>query len=162
MTMDPGQIDLRRDAHGRLTIRLDGIDVSVTARPCFPWSHPRELISFRDDNLKEVALLPKLSDLSGEAAVALQASLEEASFMLEITKVDSIDKEFELRNWQVHTRQGQRHFQTRLDDWPRPLEAGASVIHDVAGDQYLLPPVGTLDPKSRQLLWPLLDATDRS
>lgn len=160
--MSPNQIDLRRDEHGRLTIRLNGVDVSVTARPCFPWSHPRQFISFRDSENQEIALLRQLSDLSGDAAVALQASLDEASFMLAITQIDSIDKEFELRNWRVHTRQGPRNFQTRLDDWPRPLEAGSSVIHDVAGDQYLLPPLETLDPNSRQLLWPLLDATDKS
>ena len=154
------QIQLERDEHGRLSLIRDGEDIPVTACPCFPWSHPDSFISLRDTDQKEMALLSHLSDLSTESNDALRASLMEASFMLTITKIDSIDKEFELRNWHVQTKQGSRRFQTRLDDWPRPLRLGGSVIHDVAGDQYHLPPLSNLDSKSRDLLWPLLDTTD--
>jgi hypothetical protein len=34
-------------------------------------------------------------------------------------------------HWRVHTDQGARRFQTRLDDWPRKLPDGGLLIRDV-------------------------------
>jgi hypothetical protein len=64
-----------------------------------------------------------------------------------------MEEEFELRRWRVRTRQGERSFQTRLDEWPRPTPGGGLLIRDLAGDLYHVPEVAALDEKSRRLLW---------
>ena len=70
---------------------------------------------------------------------ALERALAEASFVLEVRRVDSVEEEVEIRQWKVETRQGPRSFQTHLDDWPRVLPMGGLLIRDVSGDLYRLP-----------------------
>ena len=83
--------------------------------------------------------------------------MAEAGFMFEVTRVREVEEEVEIRHWTVETRQGPRAFQTRLDDWPRALPGGGFLIRDVAGDLYRLPDPGSMDQKSRELLWALVD-----
>ena len=78
-------------------------------------------------------------------------------FALDVTRVVSIEEEVEIRTWVVETTQGQRSFQTHLDDWPRPLPGGALLIRDVAGDLYRLGQPDKLDRQSRDLLWAFVD-----
>ena len=68
--------------------------------------------------------------------------MAEAGFVFEVTRVNEVEEEVEIRHWQVETRQGTRSFQTRLDDWPRALPGGGFLIRDVAGDLYRLPEPG--------------------
>ena len=89
--------------------------------------------------------------------IAGAATVVAAGFVLCITRVTSIEEDFEIRSWQVQTEQGARSFQTLLDAWPHSTPKGDLVIEDVAGDLYLFPPLDRLDPKSKQLLWPFID-----
>jgi hypothetical protein len=57
----------------------------------------------------------------------------------------------------VRTSQGDRSFQTRLDDWPRRLPDGGLLIRDITGDLYRIADVACLDGKSRALLWAFVD-----
>jgi len=92
-------------------------------------------------------------ELDAASRAALERALAEAGFVLEVERVTSIEEEFELREWQVQTRQGPRSFQTRLDDWPRQTPGGGLLVRDVAGDLYHVPDPETLDAQSRKLLW---------
>jgi hypothetical protein len=83
--------------------------------------------------------------------------LAEAGFVFELVEVFEIDEEVELRQWRVRTSQGNRTFQTRLDDWPRELPDGSLLIRDVGGDLYRLVAPEYLDRKSRTLLWAFVD-----
>lgn len=94
--------------------------------------------------------------LGAASREALERALAEAGFVLEVTRVMSIDEEVEIRQWEVETRHGNRSFQTHLDDWPRQLPGGGLLIRDVAGDLYRLT-VTELDRKSRELLWAFVD-----
>ena len=84
-------------------------------------------------------------------------ALAEAGFVLDVTRVVNIEEEIEIRQWTVETKQGNRSFQTHLDDWPRVLPSGGLLIRDVAGDLYRLAEPATLDKKSRVLLWAFVD-----
>jgi uncharacterized protein DUF1854 len=106
---------------------------------------------------KEVALVEDPATLEEESRQALELALAEAGFVLEVTRVLDIDEEIEIRQWKVETKQGNRSFQTHLDDWPRVLPSGGLLIRDVAGDLYRLPDPATLDKKSRALLWAFVD-----
>lgn len=142
---------------GRLHAVIDGKDVAVRLRQCFPWSDPHRHLSLRNDDDEEVALVDDPASLAPESRIALEHALSDAGFVLEIVRVLSIEEEVEIRHWQVETKQGTRSFQTHLDDWPRTLPEGALLIRDVGGDLYLLPAPQDMDQRSKELLWAFVD-----
>lgn len=124
---------------------------------CFPWSMPGRHLSLRDEDEKEVAFVADPAELDDASREALLGAIAEAGFVLEVVRIRSIDEEVEIRQWIVETRQGERRFQTHLDEWPRVLPGGALLIRDVAGDLYRLPQPESLDERSRELLWAFVD-----
>jgi hypothetical protein len=131
----------------------------VRVRPvrCFPWTQPERHVSLRDDEGRERLYLADLASLDAESARALRAALNEAAFVFEIEAVESVEEEFQLRDWRVRTRQGPRAFQTREEDWPTRLPGGALLIRDLAGDSYVVRANAELDPRSRRCLAPFID-----
>jgi hypothetical protein len=129
----------------------------VRLRQCFPWSEPTRHISLRDSEDKEIALVDDPASLDFDSRQALELALAEAGFVLEVTRVVDIDEEIEIRQWTVETKQGNRSFQTHLDDWPRVLPGGGLLIRDVAGDLYRLGDPARMDKRSRALLWAFVD-----
>lgn len=150
-------LTLERRADGRLWATQDGEARPVLVQRCFPWSEPGRYVSLRDDQENEVALVADPAELDAPSREALAWALADAGFVFEVTGVLEIDEEVEIRHWRVSTRQGERRFQTRLDDWPLQLPGGGLLIRDVAGDLYRLADPGTLDRTSRALLWAFVD-----
>lgn len=145
---------------GRLFVMLDDELVAVELRQCFPWSQPTRYLSLwggGGNDEREVTLVEDPAHLSTESRRALEHALATAGFVLQVTRVLSVEEEVEIRHWHVVTRQGARTFQTHLDEWPRALPDGAMLIRDVAGDLYRLPPKHELDKKSRDVLWAFVD-----
>ena len=142
---------------GRLQASRDGREAAVSVRQVFPWSEPTRYLSLRDDDEEEFALVRHLGELEPGSRGALEGALVIAGFVLEVTRVLALEEEVEVRNWKVETRQGPRTFQTRLDDWPRPLPHGGLLVRDVAGDLYHFADPAALDRKSRELLWAFID-----
>jgi uncharacterized protein DUF1854 len=147
---------LRTAADGRLIAYTPRGPVPVRVRQCFPWSEPHRHLSLRDAEEREVALVEDPESLGDESRVALERALAEAGFVLDVSRVVSIEEEVEIRQWEVETRHGPRSFQTHLDDWPRSLPGGGLLIRDVGGDLYRLT-VGELDKTSKELLWAFVD-----
>ena len=147
---------LRSASDGRLIAYTERGPVPVRVRQCFPWSEPHRHLSLRDAEDKEVALVEDPASLGTASREALERALAEAGFVLQVTRVRSIEEEVEIRQWEVETRHGPRAFQTHLDDWPRTLPGGGLLIRDVAGDLYRLT-VAELDKHSRELLWAFVD-----
>lgn len=148
---------LRRGADGRLFVMVDDEPVPVKLRQCYPWSEPHRHLSLRDADDKEVVLIDDPTALGPESRLAIEGALADAGFVLEVTRVIDVEEEVEIRQWTVETRQGNRAFQTHLDDWPRVLPGGALLIRDVAGDLYRLRDPSGMDRKSRELLWAFVD-----
>jgi hypothetical protein len=151
------ELVLRNGTDGRLVAMVSGVPVSVRLRQCFPWSEPDRHLSLRDGEDNEIALVRDPADLDAQSRDALERAVAEAGFVLEVTRVVSIEEEVEIRQWVVETRQGARSFQTHLDDWPRTLPGGGLLIRDVGGDLYRLEAPGAMDRKSRELLWAFVD-----
>lgn len=151
------ELEIRSAGGGRLIAIVDGEAVAVRLRQCFPWSEPHRHLSLRDDDDEEVALVEDPATLPTESRQALEQALAEAGFVLEVTRVLSIDEEVEIRQWNVETKHGPRSFQTHLDDWPRALPMGGLLIRDVAGDLYLLADPLGMDRRSKELLWAFVD-----
>ena len=151
------ELKIERRQDGQLWAVRDGEVARVRVSRCFPWSEPTRYLSLRDDDEQEVGLIDNLDELDPDSREALAGALVEAGFVLEITAIDSLQRDFEIRVWKVQTRQGPRTFQTKLDDWPRALPGDGLLIRDVAGDLFHLPDPHGLDPKSQKILWAFVD-----
>jgi hypothetical protein len=149
-------IPLRSAADGRLLALTERGSIAVRVRQCFPWSEPHRHLSLRDSEEKEILYVEDPAALSVASRDALERAVAEAGFVLEVTRVLSIEEEVEIRQWTVETRHGERSFQTHLDDWPRVLPNGGILIRDVAGDLYRIV-VSEMDKRSRELLWAFVD-----
>ena len=154
---DIESLQVELDPSGNLTLLRDGARVTVTLRPCFPWSQPEGFLSLRDSGGEEVAFLPSLAGLATEAREAVAAALKASRFTLEITAIESVRTDFELRVWKVDTLQGKRTFQTRLEEWPMELPDQSIIIRDLAGDLYHIPDPKRLDRKSYTRLWAFIE-----
>lgn len=151
------QLRLAHRTDGQLWAVRDGEECAVRVRRAFPWSEPARFISLRDAADREFALVAEPANLEPGSRRALEAALAAAGFVFVVTAVHEIEEEVEIRTWRVATRQGARTFQTRLDDWPRPLPGGGLLIRDVAGDLYQIADLAALDDRSRELLWAYVD-----
>jgi hypothetical protein len=151
------ELTLEHRADGQLWATRGEEERVVRVRRAFPWSEPGRFISLRDAGDREFALVAEPQALDIESRAALEAALEAAGFVFVVTAVTEIEEEVEIRTWRVATRQGVRTFQTRLDEWPRPLPGGGLLIRDVAGDLYRIDDLAALDAKSLELLWAYVD-----
>jgi len=144
---------LELDAALRLWLAHGGRRVRVKPVRCFPWSSPGELVSLRDERGREELLVESLGELDAASARALASALLDTGFVLEVCRVHSIEEDYEMRIWHTETRQGKRTFQTKLDEWPWAAPDGGHLVRDLAGDLFRLPPLDTLDEKTRRWLW---------
>ena len=148
---------LERRTDGQLWALIDGEAQAVKVTRCFPWTEPSRFVSLRSDDDDEIALIRDTSELDDASRAALERSLVEAGFVLEVEGIENIDEEIEIRTWKVRTRQGERWFQTPRDEWPREAPGGGLLIRDVSGDLFYLREPDGLDPKSARLLWAFID-----
>jgi hypothetical protein len=95
--------------------------------------------------------------LDADSRLALEAGLALTGFIFRIQRIASIEVEFEIRNWTVTALQGERIFQTQLDEWPRSMPGGGFLLRDVAGDLFYIPPLKDLDVRSRDVLSDYVD-----
>jgi hypothetical protein len=151
------ELRLAHRSDGQLWATRGQEECVVRVRRAFPWSEPARFISLRDAEDREFALVPDPAALDPISRRALDAALAAAGFVFAVTAVREIEEEVEIRTWRVVTRQGARTFQTRLDDWPRPLPGGGLLVRDVAGDLYRIDDLAALDERSRELLWAYVD-----
>jgi hypothetical protein len=148
---------IRWQGDGQLLVRENDRDVAVKAFQCFPWSGPGTFISLRDADEEEVVLIESLDELDGESREAVEHALVGAGFVMEIQAIESIEENFEIRNWKVKTLQGARKFQTLLDDKLREVPGGGLLAEDVSGDLFFIKNYEALDQKSKKRLWAFLD-----
>jgi hypothetical protein len=150
-------VRLERRIDGKLWLVKSAGDVAVELVRCFPWTSPARYLSLRNSEGEEQAFVLDASELDPHSRRAVEQTLARSSFVLEITRILSVEEDFELRSWRVETAQGPRTFQTPLDGWPRELDAGGLVVEDVYGDLYRITDPERLDPKSKRLLWAFVD-----
>lgn len=118
-------------------------------RLCFPWTNPGGHFSIRDAEGKETALVRT----EAEAPPALAPALAQARLTLDLTAIEAVESDFQLRIWRVQTDRGPRSFVTQEDEGTTTLEDGTVLIRDLGGDVYRVPHPARLDPKSAKLLW---------
>src|SRR5688572_33420660 len=111
------------------------------------------MVLVRDECECAVLLVERLGDLDPESGRARASALCGTGCVLEVCGVESSEEHYEMRIWHTTTRQGKRTFQTKLDEWPWAAPDGGHLVRDLAGDLFRLPPLDTLDEKTRRWLW---------
>lgn len=129
---------LERHIDGQLWARTPDREVRVKVHRCFHWSEPGRFVSLRDAEEDEVALVRDLRKLDPGSRAALEDALAAAGFVLEVTRIQVVEDEVEIRYWRVETR--------RLSD-------SSFLIRDVSGDLYHVHDTRALDRESREWLW---------
>ncbi len=151
------ELTIEKRGDGLLQTEHKGKKVVVRAQTCFPWSNPGQYISLRDKDDNEIAMIRNLAELCDDSRRVIEQSLAESAFVMEIEAVLSLAEEFEIRTWEVRTKQGKRKFQTKRDEWPEMMPDGSLLIHDVAGDLFRISKAKAMDAKSRKYLAPFID-----
>src|SRR5881628_3439065 len=82
-------IRLRSASDGRLIAYTERGAVRV--RQCFPWSEPHQHLSLRDVEDTEVAFVENPASLGAASREALERAIAEAGFVLQVTRVLSIE-----------------------------------------------------------------------
>jgi hypothetical protein len=144
---------LNSNAAGQLLLHSQGGSIPVRPVACFPWSEPNNYISLRNEAGTEVGFIHSSAELDHSSRTALEMTLRQTRFVFEVTGIEKVEDEFELRTWSVKTHQGPRSFQTKLDDWPRTLKKGDVIIRDLSGDLYHIKDPTALDAASQKLIF---------
>jgi len=145
---DRRQLILQRPDHP------DEMDVRI--RRAFPWSMPREFISIRSPENKEILLIETLDGLPAAQRELIERQLEANSFIPQIQKVENVDVRYGRQAWSVLTDRGPTRFTVQEREDIRFLNDGRFSIKDADGNIYELPPLDRLDPASRKAVEPLL------
>ena len=91
----------------------------------FPFTHPIEFISLRDEKGKEIGIIKNLNDLPGEAKNLLKEELTRRYLIPVIKNIIQIDEEFGNYRWEVITDRGKKTFYVKgrsenlafINDW---------------------------------------------
>jgi len=146
------QVKIFLKKNEQLYLEKDKREYEVHVKKCFPWSHSRKYLSFRDHEDNEVFLLTDVKDLGDDSRKTLEAYLDRNDFIQVITEILGIDEGVEFRNFRVRTESGNHCFQTRLDEWPKQGKEGAIFLKDINGDLFKIENPKQLSSKSYKMI----------
>ena len=154
----PEPFELARDEKGQYVLKRPGQDdvTDVRVRRSFPWSNPRQFISIRNSEGKELLLIENLDDLPPDTRRAVEEAIADASFIPTIRRIDDIDIRFGHQEWRVQTDRGPAEFRVQEREDIRFLGDGRFSVKDADGNVYELPRLDQLDDYSRRKLEVLL------
>lgn len=153
---------LFRNDEGRLVLQRpfeepEKQETKIQIAACFPWSHPQQFISLRDDKGHELYLIDTLEVLDTERRQLVEEELALRNFLPRVLEIKNIADQMEFFHWEVITTAGPRSFLTRRHERPRQLRNGQMLIKDICNDIYLVSRSEDMDPKSLKLLWVYMD-----
>ncbi len=155
--LNPHTICAQWDAEAaRLSVQIgDSPTVhDVEVRLAFPLSRPDQFLELTNAKGELLGMLAALGDLEAETERALRAALVSRYMVPRITRIVEVaERSPFVLQWRVETNRGERVFRTES---PREaihyLGSHRLRITDLAGVQYDIPDVSTLDSESRTIL----------
>ena len=146
-------LDLRRDAFGRLVLTVDGRQsVAVVPVRAFPVSAAQGPLSLVDEDGRELAWVPDLAALDAPRRALIEAALQTREFMPVIQRLLSVSSFATPSTWDVETDRGRTRLVLKGEENIRRLSATVMLIADAQGVQYLIRDVQDMDRYSRKLL----------
>jgi hypothetical protein len=154
MTMDHDQLDLTRDAFGRLVLTTADGERHVGVAPvrAFPIQAPDEGISLMTGDGREAAWIPSLAALEPALRSLIEAELRSREFMPVIHAIHSVSSYATPSTWQVATDRGDTSFVLRGEEDIRRIGQDTLLISDSHGIHFLLRDLQGFDRQSRKIL----------
>jgi hypothetical protein len=144
---------LKRDSAGRLELSLNGeVFRNVTPVRAFPVTAPDEGIALMSKDGKELLWIAQIADCEPEFGSLVNEELAQRDFMPVIAEITRVSSYVTPCTWTVATDRGETQFILRGEEGIRKLGAGALLITDSYGLQYLVPDYRKLDRAGRKIL----------
>ena len=137
---------------GQLQLFHNDSWVNIRITRCFPWTRPKEFLSFHNDDGVEFLFVGDIGDLTARDSKMIEEYLDRIEFTIKVVGINSIEEDVELRRYDVRTASGDRVFYTNLEDWPERKGNGKFVIKDLYGDFFEIPELSRLDREERKIL----------
>ena len=154
-TTEPMALDLRRNPHGRLVLRLaDGTEhEAVTPVRAFPIAAPQEGLSLVGADGHELAWVPRLADLAAAARTLIEEELAAREFVPTITRIRSVSSFSTPSTWEVDTDRGAAQLVLKGEEDIRRLSGRTKLLIAASdGLHFHVPDSQALDRASRKLL----------
>ena len=152
--LDASHVRIERNAFEELVVQLpDGVTHTKVEPICaFPINETNRYISLIDEESNEIGIIEDIKHLPRASREVLVEELQKRYFMPKITKINSLDGQFGITQWDVETSQGDVEFGVRSRYDIVTLENGRVLIKDADGNRYEIENYHKLEPKSLALL----------
>ena len=146
------QLDLQRNAFGKLLL-LEGCEaIEVTPVRAFPIAEPDKGIALVDPDGHEKVWIDSLTTLPASMRVLIEEELASREFVPEISQLVAVSSFATPSTWEVITNRGQCSLILKGEEDIRRLSVHTLMIADAHGIQFLIRDMQKLDKKSRTLL----------
>ena len=153
--MSTPNIQLQRDAHGRLVLTLADGSKHAGVQPvrAFPIGAPSEGLSLLGQDGHERLWVERMADLPAPVRALIEDELAVREFSPEITRIHSVSSFSTPSIWQIATDRGDTQLTLKAEEDIRRL-AGRTrlLIASAEGVQYRIADSGALDRNSQRLL----------
>ena len=85
--MNKQKMSLLLKDNNQLYLHLNGVELEVHVKQCFPWSDPQNYFSLRDKEDSEVYLVNSFKDLDQQSEQVLRDYLSDVEMVMEITGI---------------------------------------------------------------------------
>jgi Domain of unknown function (DUF1854) len=144
---------VKRDSAGRLELTINGeVFRNVTPVRAYPVTAPHEGIVLMSKDGKELLWIARMADCEPQFAALVNEELAQRDFMPVISEITRVSSFVTPCTWTVATDRGVTQFILRGEEGIRKLGAGALLISDSYGLQYLVPDYRKLDRAGRKIL----------
>jgi len=153
--LKPGNVVFKQSEGCFLSLTLENGEFypKVDLIRAYPFTKPREYISVRSPEGKEIGIIRELDAFPAKVVRILEQELERRYFTPNILKIYSIKEEFGYYYWHVDTEAGTRKFITKRDDQNiRLLKNNGVLITDVDGNRFVIEDYNKLDALSYKLI----------
>ena len=152
--LDAATLRCLKDTEGRLVISGDTREVrAFSILTAFPITRPGHMVSVRDADGEEVAIIDDISKLDPNSREVVQQELEKSYFMPRITDIIYSEEKLGVLTMEVDTDKGSRTFQIRnIRKSIRQVGKGRVIIRDVDGNRYEIPHWASLYSRGRNIL----------
>jgi Domain of unknown function (DUF1854) len=144
---------VKRDSAGRLELTINGeVFRNVTPVRAYPVTAPHEGIALMSKDGKELLWIARMAECEPQFAALVNEELAQRDFMPVISEITRVSSFVTPCTWTVATDRGVTQFILRGEEGIRKLGAGALLISDSYGLQYLVPDYRKLDRAGRKIL----------
>ena len=156
--LSPADVRFRRNEQGDVIMETGG-RTQVVARviSAFPLTHFDGMVSLRDEQGREIAILEAAGKLDDESLEIVTEALERSYFMPRIVDISDITERLNVVEWDIETDRGPRAFQVRhVRQNIRRIGPRRFMIKDVDGNRYEIRDWLDLPPAAQRQLEPYL------